>query len=70
MDAQNCYNIVYKNNNDILYNIIKQLKIIVNDLNNHKKIDIIKQIKNIIIIMNKVITENKKNTEQLSKDIQ
>ena len=70
MDAQNCYNIVYKNNNDILYNIIKQLKIIVNDLNNHKKIDIIKQIKNIIIIMNKIITENKKNTEKLSKDIQ
>ncbi len=40
MDAQNYLlnNIVYKNNNDILYNIINQLEIIVNDLNNHKKI--------------------------------
>ena len=40
MDAQNYLlnKIVYKNNNDILYNIINQLEIIVNDLNNHKKI--------------------------------
>ena len=72
MDAQNCLlnYIFYKNNNDILYNIINQLEIIVNDLNNHKKIDIIKQIKNIIILVNKVIRENKKNTEQLREDIQ
>ena len=63
-------NIIYEQNNNILYDIIKQLEKIINDLNSQTKIDmIIKQIKNIIIIMNKVISENKKNTEQLRKDI-
>ena len=61
--------IISKNNYSILNDIIKQLELIVNDLNNIKKADIIKQIKNIIIIINKAISENKKNTEQLREDI-
>ena len=63
-------NLTYEKNNDILYNITKQLENIINDLNSDKKIhNIINQIKNIIIIMNKVIHENKKNTEMIRKDI-
>jgi len=61
--------IISKNNNYILYEIIKQLELIVNDLNNNKKTNIINQIKNIIILINKAITEHKKNTEQLREDI-
>ena len=61
--------IISKNNNDILFEIIKQLESIVKDLNNNKKTDIIKQIKNIIILINKAIIQHKKNTEQLREDI-
>ena len=72
MDNQNLFlnNLTYEKNNDILYNITKQLENIINDLNSDKKIhNIINLIKNIIIIMNKVIHENKKNTEMIRKDI-
>ena len=49
---------------------MNKLEYIVNDLNNNRNIDnIIKQIKNIIIIMNKVIIENKNNINLIQKDI-
>ena len=60
--------IISKNNNYILYEIIKQLDLIVNDLNNNKKTNIINQIKNIIILINKAIIQHKKNTEQLREE--
>ena len=54
-------NKVYSNNNNILFDVINKLENIVYDLNNNKQINIIiKQIRNIIIIMNNVINENKK----------
>ena len=63
-------NNAYSNNNDILFNIVKNLESIVIDLNNNKQIDIIiNQIKNIIIIMNNVIRDNKKNIDLIRKDI-
>ena len=63
-------NIVFEKSNDILFSIVKQLEKIVNDLKNQKHIDIvIKQISNIIISMNNAITENRKNTEKLIKEI-
>ena len=59
----------YSNNNDILFNIVKQLESIVNDLNNNKQIDIIiNQLNNIIIIMNNVIKDNNKIIELMKKD--
>ena len=63
-------NIIYENNNNILINIAGNLENIITDLSSNKQINIIiNQIKNIIIIMNKVIAENQKNTEQIRKDI-
>ena len=57
-------------NNSILFNIIKQLEEIVNDLYNNKKIDlIINQIKNIIILTNKIINDNKNSIDLIRKDI-
>ena len=52
-------NKIYSNNNNILISIVKELENISNDLNNTKFNNIIKQIKNIIILINKVINENK-----------
>ena len=55
---------------DILYIIKLQLESIINDLNSQTKISaIIKQIKNIIIMMNKGLVENRNNTEQIRGDI-
>jgi hypothetical protein len=63
-------NKAYSNNNNILLDIINKLQNIVNDLYFNKEINnIIYQIKNIIIIMNNVINNNKKNTEEIRKDI-
>ena len=63
-------NKVYSNNNNILLDVINKLENIINDLNNNKQINIIiKQIRNIIIIMNKVVDENKRNNEKIREDI-
>ena len=63
-------NKAYSNNNNILFDVVNKLDNIVNDLNNNKKIDIvIKQIKNIITIINNTITENRKNNENIRKEI-
>ncbi len=64
------YNTIYKHNNDILFEIIKQLETISDDLNKTSKNNIIKQIKNIIDLLNKVIKESKNNTQQIREDIQ
>ena len=54
------YNQINLNNKAIFFDIINQLKNVVNDLNHNKKIDnIIKQIKNIIEILNKNFNENR-----------
>ena len=66
----NLNDLIQKNNNNILYNVVQQLETIISDITSQKNINIIiNQIKNIIIIMNKVIAENQKNTEQIRKDI-
>ena len=63
-------NKIYSNNNDILFDIVYKLDNIVNDLNNKKHIDIvIKQIRNIIIIVNNIINETQKNKEEIKEDI-
>ena len=66
----NLNDLIQKNNNNILYNVVQQLQTVISDITSQKNINIIiNQIKNIIIIMNKVIAENQKNTEQIRKDI-
>jgi len=66
----NLNDLIQKNNNNILYNVIQQLQTVISDITSQKNMNIIiNQIKNIIIIMNKVIAENQKNTEQIRKDI-
>ena len=66
----NLNDLIQKNNNNILYNVVQQLETIISDITSQKNMNIIiNQIKNIIIIMNKVIAENQKNTEQIRKDI-
>ena len=51
-------NLVFSNNNNILIDIQEKIEKAINDLNNKDEIsNIIKQLKNIIIIIN----ENKKN---------
>jgi len=62
--------LIQKNNNNILYNVVQQLETIISDITSQKNFNIIiNRIKNIIIIMNKIIAENQKNTEQIRKDI-
>ena len=67
MDNQNILilnNKAYSNNNNILFDIINKLNNIVENINNNIQSDIIiNQIKNIIIIMNNVINDNKKNID-------
>ena len=66
----NLNDLIQKNNNNLLYNVVQQLQTVIYDITSQKNTDIIiNQIKNIIIIMNKVIAENQKNTEQIRKDI-
>ena len=61
---------IQKNNNNLLYNVVQQLQTVIYDITSQKNTDIIiNQIKNIIILMNKIIAENQKNTEQIRKDI-
>ena len=62
------------NNNNILSEILNKLQAIVQEFNNKKIDNIINQINNIIIIINKSINDNKKYNEEnfsnFSKDIQ
>ena len=76
---KNGWNIYFKlicsnNNNNILSEILSKLKAIVQEFNNKKIDNIINQINNIIIIINKSINDNKKYNEEnfsnFSKDIQ
>ena len=59
-------NNIYLNNNDILLKLIEQLENIIKDINNNI---IIKRIKDIIMIMNKLINDNKKYYESIKKMI-
>ena len=62
-------NKIYSNNNNILINIVKELENISNDLNNNTKLNkIIQQIRNIIILINKVINDNKNNTNLIRNE--
>jgi len=63
-------NKIYSNNNNILFDIVNKLQYVLNDLNSNKNHSIIiQQIKNIMIIMNKVIIDNKNNMIVIQKDI-
>ena len=71
MDNQNYLTInnkVVSNYNDILFNIINKIQNVIDDIDNNKKVDIIiKQLKNIIILMNETIKQNLKNNEDIKK---
>ena len=61
------------NNNMLFIEIIKQLENVVNDLSGKKNSYLsnqIKQLKNIITILNKLIDETKKNQNEIMKRIQ
>ena len=62
-------NKIYSNNNNILFEILNKLENIIKDINNDIIINRIKDII-IIIIINKLINDNKKNIELIRKDIQ
>ena len=59
-------NNIYSNNNNILFDIVNKLENIIKDINNDI---IIKRIRDIIILMNNLINDNKKNIELIRKDI-
>ena len=59
-------NKIYSNNNNILLNIINELQQTMKD---SKENITIKRLADIIIKMNKVINENRKNTELIRNDI-
>jgi len=65
-DTFNLNNKIYSNNNNILLGIINDLQQIINYSKDNK---IIKRLGDIIIKMNNIINENKKNTELIRKDI-
>ena len=65
-DIFNLNNKIYSNNNNILLGIINDLQQIIN---NSKDNTIIKILSNIIIKMNNIINENKKNTELIRNEI-
>jgi len=56
----------YLHNNNILLKLVKKLENIIKDINNN---NIIHRIKDIIIIINKLIKDNKKNIELIRNDI-
>ena len=62
----NLNNKIYTNNNNILQGIIEEILQIIND---SKDKFIIKRLADIIIKMNNIINENKKNTELIRNDI-
>jgi hypothetical protein len=58
------------NNNEILFNLANEINNVIEDLTNRKEIDnIIRQLKNIIIIINNAINDNKKRLEQVREEI-
>ena len=58
------------NNNEILFNLANEINNVIEDLTNRKEIDnIIRQLKNIIIIINNAINDSKKILEQVKQDI-
>ena len=59
-------NKIYSNNNNLLLGIINDLRNVIN--NSHENLTI-KRIGDIIIKMNYIINENKKNTELIIKHI-
>ena len=65
-DIFNLNNKIYSNNNNILLGIINDLQQIIN---NSKDNTIIKILSNIIIKMNNIINDNKKNLELIRNDI-
>ena len=67
MDQFKLNNHLYLNNNNILSEIVKSLENIIKDINNH---NIINRIKDIILKMNNLISDNKKNTKSIRDDIQ
>ena len=62
----NLNNKIYSNNNNILLSIIQELQQTINDSKENKTI---KRLSDIIIKMNNMIDENKKNTELIRNDI-
>ena len=58
--------IFYSNNNDILLDIINKINIIIDDLNKQKDVN---ELKNLIPIINKGISDNKINLEKIQKII-
>ena len=63
----NLNNKIFSNNNDILTEIIKELQQIIKNSNDNI---IIKRLSDIIIQMNNIINENKKNTQLIINHIQ
>ena len=63
-------NLVSSNYNNLLFDILNKLENIISDLSNNSQINvIIKQIRNIIIILNKIVNDNQFNLNILRKDI-
>ena len=63
-------NLVSSNYNNLLFDILNKLENIISDLSNNSQINvIIKQIRNIIIILNKIVNDNQSNLNILRKDI-
>ena len=60
-------NNIYSNYNDILFEIINKLENVIKDINSDI---IIKKINDIIILINVIIKDNKKNIELIRKDIE
>ena len=65
-DTINLNNKVYSNNNNLLFGIIKDLQQVINNTNDNL---IIKRIADIIIKMNFIINENRKNTQLIMDQI-
>ena len=65
-DVFNLSQKIYTNNNNILIGIVDDLNQIINHLNNNP---IIKRISDVIIKINYIINENRKNTESIRNDI-
>jgi predicted phage tail protein len=63
-------NLISFNNQTILSDISNKLETIVSDLSNGRQISsIIKQINNIILIINKIYNDNQKNIDTIRNDI-
>lgn len=67
MDAFGLNNYLYTNNNKVLFEIINRLENIIKDIDNNI---IIKRIKEVIILTNQLINDNKKYFGLIRQDIQ